>query len=336
MSAAVLTLVVATTVGVGAASAEAETRTTAARAHATDSNRGHSAQKSEKWQALQLQAEKKQAEKKQAAKKRAEKKQADKQNAAKKPTSTPTPPAEAAPAPTTPPAVATTPPAAAGGSGASSYPLHTGIVATTFWVGEIFDANAEDGSQMLSTYDANWFANYGGCDGVTTKGTCSTEKRVAGNGFFPTSMTPKQNPFYLDLPYDDVNDKTGFANRGSVIPWANQAAYAGKAGDASVSLMKNRWVKLMKDGQTCYGQIADAGPGEYHDSAYVFGSNDARPANARYGGAGMDVSPALNGCLGFAELDGDADVVDWQFVEAADVPAGPWLTVSSSDNRVIN
>ena len=50
----------------------------------------------------------------------------------------------------------------------------------------------------------------------------------------------------------------------------------------------------------------------------------------------MDVSPALNGCLNFAELDGDSDVVDWQFVEAADVPAGPWLTVSSSDNKVIN
>ncbi|PPL15925.1 hypothetical protein [Microterricola pindariensis] len=327
MSAAVLALVVATTVGVGATAAEAETRNTSARTHTADGHRGHGpvaqkSEKSEKWK----------------------KSHKSHSHGNKKPSAAPKPPVEAAPAPTTPPVTAPTtppaaevaPPAAAGGSGASSYPLHTGIVATTFWVGEIFDANAEDGSQMLSTYDANWFANYGGCDGVTSNGTCTTEKRVAANGFFPSSMTPKQNPFYLDLPYDDVNDKTGFANRGSVIPWANDPAYAGRAGDASISLMKNRWVKLMKDGQTCYGQIADAGPGEYHDSAYVFGSNDARPANARYGGAGMDVSPALNGCLNFAELDGDSDVVDWQFVEAADVPAGPWLTVSSSDNKVIN
>ena len=87
-----------------------------------------------------------------------------------------------------------------------TYPLHTGIVATTFWVGEIFDPNAEDGSQMLSTYDANWFANFGGCDGCHGQGVCQTEKRVASNDYFPSRMTPKQNPFYLDLPYDDIND----------------------------------------------------------------------------------------------------------------------------------
>jgi hypothetical protein len=40
----------------------------------------------------------------------------------------------------------------------------------------------------------------------------------------------------------------------------------------------------------------------------------------------MDVSPALNGCLHFKELDGDSDQVSWRFLEAADVPAGPWLT----------
>ncbi|GAA3865579.1 hypothetical protein GCM10022381_06610 [Leifsonia kafniensis] len=265
----------------------------------------------------------------------------------KKPTATPkaTPPVASVPVPApvtsaAPPAAATdvaaVAPVTSTGTGSSSHPLHTGIVATTFWVGEIFDANAEDGSQMLSTFDANWFENFGGCDGVATSGTCSTETRTAANGFFPSSMTPKQNPFYLDLPYDDVNDSTAFQNRGTDVPWANDAAYAGQAGDASVSLMKNRWVKMMKDGQTCYGQIADAGPGEYHDAAYVFGGNDARPANARYGGAGMDISPALTGCLNFADINGASEKLDWQFVEAADVPAGPWLTVSSSDNKVIN
>lgn len=217
-----------------------------------------------------------------------------------------------------------------------TYPLHTGIVATTFWVGEIFDPNAADGSQMLSTYDADWFANYGGCDGIASAGVCTTEKRVASNGYFPSSMTPKQNPFYLDLPYDDVNDPTGFKNRGSVIPWANDPGYAGKANDRSVSFMKNRWVKLMKGTRTCYGQIADAGPGQYHDATYVFGSGDARPANTRYGGAGMDVSPALNGCLGFASLNGQSDKVDWQFVEAEDVPPGPWLKITSNSMKVIN
>ena len=68
--------------------------------------------------------------------------------------------------------------------------------------------------------------------------------------------------------------------------------------------MKNRWVKTQAADRICYGQIQDAGPGVYDDAAYVFGSDDRRPENSRYNGAGMDVSPALNGCLAFADLDG--------------------------------
>jgi hypothetical protein len=232
-------------------------------------------------------------------------------------TATPTPTPTATPAAPAPPA----PPATV----ASPYPWHTRIVSTTFWVGEIFDPNASDGSQVISTYDSDWWGSYGGCDGVVVGSDCRTEKRTAANGFFPTSMTPKQNPFYLDLPYDDVNDDTGFAERDRVIPWAGQLARS--RGDQGVSYMKNRWVQLRKGDRTCFGQIEDAGPGEYHDAAYVFGANDARPANARYNGAGMDVSPALNGCLGFAELNGEDDVVDWRFVDASQVPAGPWTRI---------
>jgi hypothetical protein len=200
-------------------------------------------------------------------------------------------------------------------------------VSTTFWVGEIFDPNASDGSQMISTYNSNWFADYGGCDGVASSGSCETQARTAANGFFPTLMTPKENPFYLDLPFDDINDPTALAMRQSVIPWAGDPAYRGAGTNSNISLMKNRWVRITSHGATCYGQIEDAGPGEYHDAAYVFGAQNARPANGRYNGAGMDVSPALNGCLHFAELDGEDDVVNWQFVEAGDVPAGPWKRI---------
>ena len=65
------------------------------------------------------------------------------------------------------------------------YPWHTNIVSTTFWVGEIFDPNASDGSQVVSTYDTNWYANYGGCDGVISGGSCNTEARTAANDYFP-------------------------------------------------------------------------------------------------------------------------------------------------------
>lgn len=207
-----------------------------------------------------------------------------------------------------------------------SYPWHRAIVATTFWVGEIFDPHAADGSQVISTYDSKWEAHYGGCDGVMTAArTCDTEQRRAGDNFFPTHMTPHQNPFYLDLPYDDVNDPVGFERRCAVVPWADDLRYTGQCANRSFSYMKNRWVEMVgTNGHTCYGQIEDAGPGDYHDTRYVFGASDARPANARYGGAGADVSPALNSCLAFAELNGDTDRIDWRFVEDASVPDGPW------------
>jgi hypothetical protein len=242
----------------------------------------------------------------------------------------------------------TTPP-----GGSSAYPMHTGIFATTFWVGEIFNASAADGSQVCSTYDSNWAlhwsggvnqgasapgtdcagAPYGGCDGVPTgtgaSFTCATEARTSSNGDFPTSSSvhPAENPFYLDLPYDDVNDAAAFAQRCSTIPWASQYP-ASSCKNRGFSYMKNHWVKLIgANGSLCYGQIEDAGPFEYDDTAYVFGSGDARPQSTRANNAGLDVSPAVNGCLGFKELDGDTDKVSWQFVDASQVPTGPWTRI---------
>jgi hypothetical protein len=220
------------------------------------------------------------------------------------------------------------------------YPWHTKIVATTFWVGEVFDPTASDGSQVFSTYDSLWMQSYGGCDGVVTSGTCQTEKRTADNGYFPTSMKPLENPFYLDLPFDDINDPHAAATRDDVIPWATDATDSAAAATTGTdtgstattaatgtSLMKNRWVQITSRGHTCYGQIEDAGPGKYDDANYVFGADDARPANKRYNGAGMDVSPALNGCLNFTDINGENDIVNWKFVEEKDVPLGPWLTI---------
>ena len=210
-----------------------------------------------------------------------------------------------------------------------AYPWHTGVVATTFWVGEIHDAAAPDGSQVYSTYDAQWWDSYGGCDGVEQvvdgASVCATEARTSANGYFPTAMTPLENPFYLDLPFDDVNNEAAFARRGEVVPWAHDPDYVDLVDDSSASLLKNRWVALHRNGRICYAQIQDAGPAEYNDAEYVFSTSDARPANTRHNGAGMDVSPAVNGCLGFSDLDGDQDRVDWAFVDEADVPEGPWL-----------
>jgi hypothetical protein len=253
---------------------------------------------------------------------------------------------------------------AATGAIPTGYPVHTNIVSTTFWVGEIFNANLSDGSQVCSTYDGQWALHhtgvaigitpaaasgcagsaYGGCDGVSsgigTAFRCATEARTAANGFAPTSQpSPLQNPFYLDLPFDDINDRTAFAGRCAVVPWAATLGL-GHCADPAFSYLKNRWVQITgPNGHTCYGQVEDAGPSSgalYHDAGYVFGITNTRPVNLKFSGdasqgAGMDVSPALNGCLGFADLDGDTDHVNWSFTERAGVPDGPWLrTVTTS------
>lgn len=209
----------------------------------------------------------------------------------------------------------------------NGFPWHTEIVSTTFWVGEVFDPSASDGSQELSTYDGRWMESYGGCDGAIVDGICETEERTADNGFFPREMTPLENPFYLDLPFDDINNADAFERRDEVIPWADEPPYADNVGDRNYSYMKNRWVQLVKGDAVCYGQIQDAGPGQYNDAEYVFGTDDARPLNTEFNNAGMDVSPALNGCLGFNDLNGKSDVVDWRFIEESDVPDGPWTEI---------
>lgn len=230
-------------------------------------------------------------------------------------------------------------------------------MATTFWVGEQFQPNAADGSQVCSAYDSQWAFDWsggvsvglnnvtgcpgaalGGCDGIpggTNPATysCKTEPRTAANGFFPTSslVHPAENPFYVDVPYDDniANGNVTGRQRCAEIPWAKVVDPAGAhCTDQNYSYLKNRWVRVQGyDGQFCYAQVADAGPGKYHDTAYVFGTTDARPASTKYNNAGMDVSPAMNGCLGFTQLDGDTDTINWQFVDTADVPPGPWKTI---------
>jgi hypothetical protein len=240
-------------------------------------------------------------------------------------------------------------PLGARGAAPPAYPTHMHVVATTFWVGEVFDPSVPDGSQVCSTYDSQWAYHWsgidrgrlsrravgcagaivGGCDGVrTAAGGCETERRTAANGWFPTHARPRENPFYLDLPFDDVNDRIAFRERCRVIPWARERAVAGRCNDPGYSYMKNHWVRLVgPNGRVCYGQVEDAGPSHgdlYHDARYVFGTTDARPVQGAFNNAGLDVSPALNGCLGFRELDGDSDQVSWRFVDAAGVPPGPW------------
>jgi hypothetical protein len=191
----------------------------------------------------------------------------------------------------------------------SLYPVHKNITATVFWVGEpVGNGSSEDNA--LSAWDDHWDIHYGGYDDYVNR-----------NGYYPVGFTPKENPFYLDMPYNDFNDNgERKANAYSVVPWAHEKKWADNE-----SMMKNRWVKLTKGDQVCYGQIEDAGPYEYDDYAYVFGT--AAPKSKLAQSAGLDVSPALRDCLKFQGLNNDSNRVNWQFVDEKSVPAGPWTKI---------
>lgn len=143
----------------------------------------------------------------------------------------------------------------------SQYPLHENITSTIFWVGEKASGANDHISNSPSAWDDNWKKHFGGTD--------SSQKR---NGFYPAAFVPKENPFYVALPFNDFG-KNGHrkANLQNIIPWANEKNY----GD-NESMCKNRWVKIIKGSKTVYAQWEDVGPFNENDSGYVFGSNARR------------------------------------------------------------
>jgi hypothetical protein len=195
----------------------------------------------------------------------------------------------------------------------SGYFLHTNITSTFFWVGEKADDDNKDISNTPSAWDDFWKKHFGGTD---------TPKRR--NGFFPADFMPLENPFYVALPYNDI-DKNGKRKQSAytTIPWAKEKNYSD-----SESICKNRWVKMIKNSKTVYAQWEDVGPFKENDSNYVFGT--ATPASKTNKNAGIDVSPAVRDYLGLKDID----KLDWQFVDEKDVPQGPWkniVTVSQID-----
>jgi hypothetical protein len=183
------------------------------------------------------------------------------------------------------------------------YPLHQEIMATVFWVGEEASEENDYISNRESIWDAHWLESFGGKD--------DPEER---DGWYPEGFIPQENPFYLALPYSDFEDRKQKEDL-TVIPWYQEPV------EENVSLVKNRWVKVIYQDEVCYGQWEDAGPGLTDDVDYVFGM--AEPQNDFGVGAGIDVSPALRDCLGMGSLA----KIDWQFVDEENVPDGPWKEI---------
>ena len=178
------------------------------------------------------------------------------------------------------------------------YPWKMAIVATVFWIGE----TGSGPTNRRSAWDTNWVSNYGGVDDP-----------VRRRGYEPTRFRPLENPFYVALPYCDMVEGVLKPEAAKVVPW-----FISRYRGPHSSVCKGHWVEIRHGAKICYAQWEDVGPFCTDSAGYVFG--DERPVPNVNHGAGIDVSPAVRDCLGLGSLG----LVDWRFVEEADVPAGPW------------
>jgi hypothetical protein len=194
------------------------------------------------------------------------------------------------------------------------YPWHTQIVTTIFWIGESPSGNNPVPNRS-SAWDSNWARNFGGSDSPEPGGR---------KGFIPARFVPRQNPFYLALPFNDVSGGRTKAESYKVIPWFQETFQ--KSGQ---SVLKGRWVALRRGTQMCYAQWEDVGPFRSDHWEYVFGN--ARPSPNLNRGAGLDVSPAVRDYL----MLGSNDLTDWRFVDFQEVPSGPWALYGDNNTFVI-
>ncbi|MDQ6621937.1 MAG: hypothetical protein M3Y86_00420 [Verrucomicrobiota bacterium] len=195
------------------------------------------------------------------------------------------------------------------------YPWRGDIVTTVFWIGEKPTANNPTPNRS-SSWDSDWTKSYGGFD---------NPDRAARRNLIPVNFTPRQNPFYCALPYNDKARDGHRPEAPQVVPWFKEA-YQGPG----VSTCKDRWIAIRKGSRVAYAQWEDAGPFRTDHWQYVFGNERPKPNLNR--GAGLDVSPAVRDFLGME----DTDVTDWKFVDFKDVPMGPWAKYGDNNTFVQN
>jgi hypothetical protein len=195
------------------------------------------------------------------------------------------------------------------------FPWKKEIVTTIFWIGEEPTANNPVPNRS-SSWDKNWTGSYGGFDDPNP---------ARRNNYVPAKFTPRQNPFYCALPYNDKAREGHRPEAPRVVPWFKEA-YQGPG----TSTCKGRWIAIRKGNKTVYAQWEDAGPFRTDHWQYVFGNERPKPNLNK--GAGLDVSPAVRDYLGLQSTD----VTDWKFVDFSEVPRGPWSRFGDNNTFVIN
>lgn len=190
------------------------------------------------------------------------------------------------------------------------YPWKTNIVSTVFWVGE-GRTTVSASHNLTSSWDPKWRANFGGFDDPNPSNRTWD--------FRPKTFVPKQNPFYVALPFNDITNKED-ARR--LIPWYNSHPNRGKG-----TVLKGQWLAIRVGKKVCYAQWEDCGPFSTDDGEYVFGKNPQPKQNVLKNSAGIDISPAVRDFLGI----GSGTRCDWRFVDVSEVPDGPWRKLGNNN-----
>lgn len=190
------------------------------------------------------------------------------------------------------------------------YPWKTHVTCTIFWIGEQ-PTQRNPTPNCKSSWDQKWAENFGGYDDP------DPARRIADHArgeFRPKAFIPQLNPFYIALPYNDVQGWGRHKPEASrVIPWFHRMRPApGK------TVLKGRWLQIYNGSRSCFAQWEDCGPWVTNDWEYVFG--DKPPKTKQNGAAGIDISPAVRDYLDLRS----GQKVHWRFVEAGQVPHGPW------------
>jgi len=207
------------------------------------------------------------------------------------------------------PAVSAARPAAAPASG-MTYPWKLHVTCTIFWIGEA-PAGRNTTPNYKSSWDQQWSSNFGGYDDPEPSNRVAN---FSSGDFRPKNFTPKLNPFYVALPYNDVQGWGQHKPEASrVIPW-----FARMNPEPGKTVCKGRWIQIYNGSRSCYGQWEDCGPWVTDDWEFVFGNKP--PKTTENGSAGIDLSPAIRDYLGLRS----GQKVHWRFVESSQVPYGPW------------
>lgn len=170
------------------------------------------------------------------------------------------------------------------------YPWNVKVTPNVIWIGQ----NGEKGS----VWNSDWVRDNNGPDDPLHR-----------NGYAVGDHASGLNPFYAALPFNDL------AHPDLTAKWLPAGWQRVAKNGAMLSSCKDRWLEIKNaNGDICYAQWEDVGPGADDRAEYVLGSAAAGDAPA------LAVSPAVSQYL---QVGGDAKgQVSWRFVDAADVRPG--------------